>query len=101
MKFIIIFEDDPNANPDIRKVLMAEHLSFLEAHSEKVLFAGPLSDAGGSDRGGLWLVDAASVDEVEQLVHEDPFWPTGLRKSYSILEWKQVFANGRRLIPSN
>jgi len=76
----------------------------LHCHDElnsRVLSAGPLSDARGNGRGGLWLVDAASVDEVEQLVHEEPFWPTGLRKSYSILEWKQVFANGRRLIPSN
>lgn len=72
MKFIIMFEDEPTANPDIRKVLMAEHLSFLEAHSEKVLSAGPLSDTGGRGRGGLWLVDVASVDEVEQLVHERP-----------------------------
>jgi hypothetical protein len=31
------------------------------------------------------------------LIKEDPFWPTGLRKSVCILAWNQVFADGRRL----
>jgi len=50
-------------------------------------------------RGGLWLVDAADLAEVDALVKEDPFWPTGLRKSVRILAWNQVFSDGRRLIP--
>ena len=37
--------------------------------------------------------------EVERLVRDDPFWPTGLRQSVKVLEWKQVFAHGKRLIP--
>jgi hypothetical protein len=31
-------------------------------------------------------------------VKEDPFWPTGLRRSVRILSWSQVFAEGKRLI---
>jgi uncharacterized protein YciI len=43
-------------------------------------------------------VEAESHDAVMSLVHEDPFWPTGLRKEVRILQWQQVFADGRRLI---
>lgn len=98
MKFIILFDDDANADPGIRETHMADHLSFLETHSDNVVSAGPLTGPDGEGRGGLWIVDAASVNEVERLVHEDPFWPTGLRKSYTILAWKQVYDAGRRLI---
>ena len=33
----------------------------------------------------------------DDLVHEDPFWPTGLRKSVRVLLWKRVFADGKSL----
>jgi uncharacterized protein YciI len=60
--------------------------------------AGPLSDDGGKGRDGLWIIEAEGREDVERLIHEDPFWPTGLRKSLSILKWTQVFAAGSRLI---
>jgi uncharacterized protein len=98
MKFIILFEDAQGADPNIRKTHMAEHLSFLESHSDMIEAAGPLSDDGGEGRGGLWIIEAERKEDVERLIHEDPFWPTGLRKSFSILKWTQVFAAGSRLI---
>jgi len=98
MKFIILFEDDPNADPDIRSRHMPDHLAFLEAHAASVMAAGPLFDGAGGGRGGLWIVEADGTAEVERLVHEDPFWPTGLRRSFTILSWRQVFADGVRLI---
>jgi len=98
MKFIILFEDAPDSDPDIRKTHMRQHLDFLELNSDKVEAAGPLADTDGQGRDGLWIVEAASADEADQLVHEDPFWPSGLRKSYSIIKWKQVYAGGTRLI---
>ena len=48
--------------------------------------------------GGLWLVEAESAEAVRRLCEADPFWPTGLRQDVRILEWRQVFADGRRLI---
>src|SRR5215831_18726485 len=98
MKFIVLFEDDPAAGPDVRREHMPAHLAFLENHSEKVQAAGPLQASDGQGAGGLWLVDAADPAAVDALVRQDPFWPTGLRKSVRILRWNQVFAGGRRLI---
>lgn len=98
MKFIILFEDDPNADPDIRKTHMPAHLSFLENNADHIETAGPLTDQAGAGQGGLWVVDAQSETDVERLISEDPFWPTGLRKSFKILRWTQVFAHGVRQI---
>ena len=96
--FIVLFEDNPNAGADVRRRLMVDHLAFLERHAERIRAAGPLRSGDGEPAGGLWLVDAADDTEVDALVKEDPFWPTGLRKSVRILAWRQVFADGRRLI---
>jgi uncharacterized protein YciI len=91
MKFAVLFEDDPATRSDVRSKHMPAHLSFLEKHATTVLAAGPLKTSDGHGAGGLWLVEAEDASE-------DPFWPTGLRKSVRILEWNQVFADGRRLI---
>jgi uncharacterized protein YciI len=47
--------------------------------------------------GGLWLVEADTPDAVDELVRNDPFWPTSLRRSARVLAWKQVYADGARL----
>lgn len=103
MTFIILFEDNPAADPDIRKTHMAAHLAFLDTHAASILAAGPLfspggAGPGGAAAGGLWLVEAESAGAAAGLVHEDPFWPTGLRQGFTVLEWKRVFLDGRRLI---
>ena len=98
MKFIILFEDAPDADPDIRKTHMARHLDFLEKNADKIDAAGPLSDPAGLARDGLWIVEADTAEDVDRLIHEDPFWPTGLRKAYAIIKWTQVYSAGSRLI---
>ncbi len=45
-------------------------------------------------RDSRWIGDAAPPAEAGRLVREDPFWPTGLRRSVRILEWRQVFVDG-------
>lgn len=98
MPFIILFKDNPDADPDIRKTHMEAHLSFLEQHRDQISAAGPLMDTDGRGQGGIWVLDAPDAASVETLIREDPFWETGLRASYDILQWKQVFADGQRQI---
>ena len=43
MKFIILFEDNPSAPADIRKIHMGQHLEFLERNSDVIDAAGRLS----------------------------------------------------------
>jgi uncharacterized protein YciI len=98
MKFVVLFEDNPALGMDVRRKHMSEHLAFLERNAARVQAAGPLKTPDGEGAGGLWIVDADASSEVDALVEQDPFWPTGLRKSVRILTWTQVFADGRRLI---
>ncbi len=100
MKFVVLFEDNSGMGSAVRTQHMPQHLDFLEANQQQILAAGPLSASDGAGAGGLWLVQADNEEAVQALIHEDPFWPTGLRKSVKVLEWKQVFANGIRLIKS-
>ncbi|MEO1493947.1 MAG: YciI family protein [Pseudomonadota bacterium] len=98
MKFAILFEDD-DAFADQRAQHMQAHLSFLERNADAIEAAGPLLDGDtNTGAGGLWLIEADSADEARRFVEQDPFWPTGLRKSVRILHWRQVFVAGHRLI---
>jgi uncharacterized protein len=100
MLYAVLFTDNP-AHAEARQRLMPAHLEFLERHRAEIRAAGPLHEADGRDAngiwGGLWLVDATTPAAVASLVERDPFWPTGLRNSVRILEWKHVFTNGKAL----
>ena len=96
MLYVVLFTDNA-AHADARTRLMPAHLEFLERHGDRIRAAGPLRDtADGGAAGGLWLVEAGSAAAVAELYRSDPFWPTGLRQSVRVLQWSQVFANGRR-----
>jgi uncharacterized protein YciI len=98
MLYAVLFTDDP-AHAEARVRLMPAHLDFIERHRDRIRAAGPLREAvDGAPAGGLWLVEAESADAVDELARRDPFWPTGLRKAVRVLQWSQVFADGRRLI---
>lgn len=96
--YAVLFTDRPDADPNIRQEHMADHLSFLGANAIAIQAAGPLRDAEGISAGGMWLVGAPDAGSIDALVKADPFWPTGLRESYRILEWTRVFADGERRI---
>ena len=88
--YAVLFEDD-DRHADKRPTHMAAHLAFLKQNAKSVLAAGPLTDSKErKPAGGMWLVTADTVEQVDAIVKSDPFWPTGLRKSVRILEWKQV-----------
>ncbi|MBC8037561.1 MAG: hypothetical protein H7X89_10140 [Rhizobiales bacterium] len=88
--YAVLFEDD-DRHADKRPAHMEAHLAFLKKNAKSIVSAGPLMDAKQrTPAGGLWLVTADTAEQVDALVKADPFWPTGLRKSVRILEWKQV-----------
>lgn len=93
--YIVIFEDEGSAT-DQRKAHMKDHLAFLARNADRIKAAGPLHDArSGLGAGGMWSVDSEDEDDVWTLIKEDPFWPTGLRKSVTVFRWNRVFADGR------
>ena len=98
MDYTILFEDNEE-KAGKRMEFMKEHLNFLEANAAQISAAGPMKDAKtGLPAGGMWLVNADSLDDVMTLIMADPFWPTGIRKSFEIREWTKVYADGARRI---
>ena len=92
MIYCVLFEDD-DRHADMRAKHMEAHLAFLKQHADAIDAAGPLTDSDTKrPAGGMWVVTADGASAVRALVKADPFWPTGLRKSVRILEWKQVFS---------
>ena len=98
MKYIVLLEDNPTADPNIRSTHMEAHIQFLESNNAAIEAAGPLFENDDAGAGGIWIVTADSESSVRALVEQDPFWPTGLRASIRVLKWTQVFANGQRLV---
>jgi len=98
MMFVLLFEDNETQS-EMRQKYMAEHLKFLSRNKDNIQAAGPLKEiVDQSPAGGIWIVEAENKGQVQALIEEDPFWPTGLRKGIRILEWTQVFACGKQLI---
>lgn len=97
MLFAVLFEDEVSHAEDVRGQYMPAHLDFLERNASVIKAAGPLKDTDNVPAGGLWVVQVDNREQVETLVREDPFWPTGLRRSVRVLAWTQVFAEGIRL----
>ncbi|MGH1466467.1 MAG: YciI family protein [Cognatishimia sp.] len=98
MKYVVLFEDNPETDLCTRLSYLPLHLAYLEKNAEQITAVGGLSDADDIGRGDLWVLSAENEDEVVRFVREDPFWPTGLRKSFQIMRWRQVFANGLRIV---
>ena len=98
MLYAVLFEDNPGLGAEVRRGHMPAHLAFLEANAARIKAAGPLATSSGEGAGGLWLVEADSADAVDALVKQDPFFPTGLRRSVRVLAWTQVFADSKRRI---
>ena len=94
MLYCVIFEDNTGKD-HLRQQHMADHLAFLASLGEQVEGAGPLFREGAG-HGSMWLVHADDTAQVQDMVEADPFWPTGLRKTVTILEWRQVFRHGQK-----
>lgn len=91
MIYCVFFEDDEQFS-GARAIHMRAHLEFLKKNQHIIREAGPLFDIFEKKSAGLWVAEADSVDDVIRCIEMDPFWPTGLRKSYRLMEWHQVFS---------
>ena len=91
MLYVVRFTDRPDRH-HTRAHFRADHISWLDVHKDTILVAGSLRLEDGQDAvGGLWVVEAANKQTIEELLQSDPFWVHGLRQSYEILCWSKAF----------
>lgn len=98
MLFMARFTDKPESY-DQRRQHLAAHIEWLDLHKDLVLVGGSLrADPDGQPLGGLWIVEAGSRAQIEQLIASDPFWIHGLRQSVEILHWSKAFEDRKTLV---
>ena len=90
MLFAVIFTDKPLQGA-LRAEYLQAHIDWVAAHQDVVRVAGSLRESPDQvPKGGLWIVEAASVQAVHQLMQTDPFWTCGLRERVEVLHWSKA-----------
>jgi hypothetical protein len=96
MLFVARFTDKPGID-ERRAELLQAHFDWLDKNRDKVIIAGSLrTDVGGPSLGGLWIIEANSKAEAEQVYQTDPFFANGLRANVDLYHY--VKANAERKV---
>ncbi|MGR3759072.1 YciI family protein [Roseobacteraceae bacterium NS-SX3] len=85
----VTFEDAPEmAQTRADRARREAHIAWVRAHPE-LQIGGALAMRPEQDfPGAIWNVEAASREEVERLILQDPYYAAGLRR-YRITRWGQ------------
>ncbi|MRV70465.1 YciI family protein [Duganella sp. FT92W] len=89
MYFVIFGTDKPHLLP-LREQVRPSHRLYLRqpGHRVTVRLAGPThAPDGGAMNGTLLLVEAATLQDVEDFVRADPYSIAGLFQSVDIRPW--------------
>jgi hypothetical protein len=98
MLFVVLFTDKPD-HGHLRVAHLQAHLDWLERHSDVVPVGGSLRhEPSETPKGGLWIAQADSKQQLEALLQMDPFYLAGLRQSYEILHWSKANSERQALI---
>jgi uncharacterized protein len=96
MLFAVIFTDKAGHGA-VRTQNLTAHIEWLEQNRAVIPVGGSLRrEPGETPRGGLWIANANSKEELDALLRTDPFFTSGLRESYEILYWSK--ANAERIV---
>lgn len=98
MLFAVLFTDKPSQGA-LRAEHLEAHIHWIDQNKEKVLVAGSLrQEPGQVPKGGLWVVEASSKEEIFELMKTDPFYTCGLRQSIEVLHWSKALQNHKALV---
>lgn len=88
----IVFFEDSEEMAQVRAENGDAHLAYLDANRDRILIAGGLRpQPGGLYVGAIWVIEAASRDEVIGLIEDDPYYRYQYRR-YRIFAWGKAFA---------
>ena len=88
MKFVILGFDGPEGEAR-RKIYRPAHLAKMEPLDQqgRIVLAGPLTDKTGS----LIVIEAESLEEVQQFASGDPYTVHGVFDRVEVHPFTQVF----------
>jgi uncharacterized protein YciI len=85
--FVLSCMDHPDSL-DLRLATRPAHLDYLNANQAMVKLAGPLLDETGAMVGSLFILEAASLAEVEAFAAADPYAKAELFASIHARPWR-------------
>ena len=90
MKYFVYRIDKPDSEV-LRTKTRPAHLEYAEKIRNKLVFAGPtLSEDGSKMTASVWIIEAESFDEAEEITSQDPFEKADLFESKEIHRFMQV-----------
>ena len=92
MLFAIIATDRPGML-ETRLSTRPEHLAYLEALGEELIFAGPFLDENEKPNGSLVVIEADNLAAAEAVAANDPYTLAGLFETVQIRAWKWAINN--------
>lgn len=89
-RWAVWFEDQPQMQ-SIRnnRSRRDAHVAYAKANPNLLIGGGLKPDIDGEFCGALWIVEAPSRRDVEQLIHNDPFYVEAYR-SFQIFTWGKI-----------
>ena len=98
MLFAVLFTDKPGLG-DVRAQHLQAHIEWLELNKDVLPVGGSLrQELGQVPKGGLWIAEASSKIQLDELLKTDPFYIAGLRQSYEILHWPKANEERKEMI---
>ena len=89
MLWIISCVDNPNTAATRAEVMQA-HRSYMQAHKDKVVLAGPTqTDDGAQSIGSLFVINVNSRAEAKAFSDGDPFTQNGVFSSVTITRMRK------------
>ncbi len=87
-----IYCKDKEGGLELRKANRPEHIDYLSAHGDQLVYAGPLL-AGDNETpiGSLLVFEGPDLNSAQTFAKSDPYARAGLFQSVDIHPVKQVF----------
>ena len=77
MPYQLVCIDDPE-KPGLRNRIRAEHLRYMIAHRDVILFGGPLKGPDGASIGSAFALSYDDRADVDAFLAEEPYTVAGL-----------------------
>jgi uncharacterized protein YciI len=89
--YFAVLAQDRNGMKEVRARLRPEHRAWLRnpgAHQVVVRLGGPLLDAAGAMAGTLLVVEAQSMQAVQEFMNDDPYCQSEMFEQIEIKRWQ-------------
>ena len=87
MHFVVYNVDRPGTG-ELRAKTRPDHLAFIKSLGDSIKAGGPLLDADGTPIGGMFVLEAESLDAATETAFQDPYVVAGLFESTSVRAWR-------------